>query len=66
MPGTPTWQLLASALTAITGILLVAASFSPDNPAPFPAIAGSGGIMLAFSILFLKLHLDFVRGERGD
>ncbi|MFQ5838915.1 MAG: hypothetical protein ACE5HJ_09095 [Thermoplasmata archaeon] len=66
MDGTPTWQLLASALTAITGILLIAGAFSPSNPAPFPAIVGSGVIMIALSVYFLRLHLAFVRGQRGD
>jgi uncharacterized membrane protein HdeD (DUF308 family) len=60
----PTWQLLASMLSAITGILLVPAAFSPDNPAPLLAILGMAAIMVGLSLLFLKLHIDFRRGQR--
>ncbi len=42
-----TWHLLAAVATSITGVLLVAAAFSQDNPAPIPAILGSGALMLA-------------------
>lgn len=60
----PTWQLLAAAATSITGVLLLAAAFSPENPAPTPAILGSGALMLAFSLVLLRLHLR-LRREQG-
>lgn len=55
---TPTWQLLTSALLAITGILLVAGAFSPENPAPVPAILGTGVLALLLALYLLKRHLD--------
>lgn len=58
---TPTWQLLSAVLTAITGILLVAGAFSPENPAPFPAILGTGVLLLLLALYLLKLHLAFLR-----
>jgi hypothetical protein len=64
--GEPTWQILFSALAAITGILLIAAAFSPYNPAPFPAILGTGFLMMGLSAYLLKLHLQFMRRQRGE
>lgn len=57
----PTWQLLSATLAAIAGILLVAGAFSPQNPAPFPAILGTGVALLLLALYLLKLHLDFLR-----
>ncbi|MFQ5907927.1 MAG: hypothetical protein ACE5JE_03740 [Thermoplasmata archaeon] len=63
--GTLTWQLLGSAFLAVTGVLLIAAAFSPESPAPFPAILGTGVIALVAALFFLRLHLVFIRREVG-
>ncbi|MFQ5919862.1 MAG: hypothetical protein ACE5I4_07460 [Thermoplasmata archaeon] len=59
--GTLTWQLLASAFLAVTGVLLIAAAFSPESPAPLPAILGVGVLALVVALVFLRFHLTFVR-----
>ncbi|MDX1534673.1 MAG: hypothetical protein R3291_03535 [Thermoplasmata archaeon] len=59
--GTLTWQLLAAAFLAVTGVLLIAAAFSPESPAPFPAIVGVGIFALVVALVFLRLHLAFIR-----
>ncbi|MCJ2520750.1 MAG: hypothetical protein LN412_07405 [Candidatus Thermoplasmatota archaeon] len=65
MSEAPTWQLLAAVLTAIMGIMLIPAAFSPNNLAPPPAILGSGVVMLAVAFFLLKLHFDSRKGERS-
>ncbi|MEE9592183.1 MAG: hypothetical protein V3W28_01225 [Thermoplasmata archaeon] len=63
--GLLTWQLLGSAFLAVTGVLLIAAAFSPESPAPLPAILGTGVIALVAALYFLRLHLVFIRREAG-
>ncbi|MFQ5985913.1 MAG: hypothetical protein ACE5KQ_00955 [Thermoplasmata archaeon] len=61
-----TWQLTVSAFLAITGILLLAAAFSPDSPAPFPAIFGSGLLALAGAVIFFRKHFVYLRGREPE
>ncbi len=59
--GTLTWQLAGSALVAVMGVLLIAAAFSPDSPAPFPAILGVGVLSLVGAAILLRFHLAYMR-----
>ncbi len=59
--GTLTWQLAGSALVAVTGVLLIAAAFSPDSPAPLPAILGVGVLALVGAAVLLRSHLAYMR-----
>jgi hypothetical protein len=61
-----TWQLAASAFLAITGILLLAAGFSPESPAPLPAILGSGFLALAGAVIFFRKHVAYVRDREAE
>ncbi|MFQ5552558.1 MAG: hypothetical protein ACE5EW_02440 [Thermoplasmata archaeon] len=63
--GLLTWQLVGAALLTVMGVLLVAAAFSPESPAPIPAILGSGVLALVAALFLLRLHLLYVRKGAG-
>jgi hypothetical protein len=45
---------------------LIAAAFSPESPAPLPAILGTGVLALAVALVFLRLHVKFVRKSESQ
>ncbi len=59
--GTLTWQLAGSALVEVMVVLLIAAAFSPDSPAPLPAILGVGVLSLVGAAVLLRFHLAYMR-----